>query len=140
MSGFVIDASVVVGLFVKESHSAECIKFFDKLSEVDTHFLAPDALYYEVAATLRKLELRGLFDSVDSALNQTFAFGLSITASKDLMQDAARISRENLISPYDSFYLALARRESVPLITADERLVGGTQGKGFDVRSIANVD
>ena len=139
MSSFVVDASVVVGLFVKEPHSTECIKFFDKLSDADTHFLAPDALYYEVAATLRKLELRGLFDSVDDALTQTFALGMSITASKDLMQDAARISRKNLVSPYDSFYLARARREGLPLITADERLVGGTQGKGFDVRSIADA-
>lgn len=139
MSSFVVDASVVVGLFVKEPRTEECIKFFDKLSEADTRFLAPDALYYEVAATLRKLELRGLFDGVDDALAQTFAFGMSITASKDLMQDAAKISRENLVSPYDSFYLALAQREGVPLITADERLVGGTQGKGFDVRSIADV-
>ena len=76
MSSFVVDASVVVGLFVKEPHSTECIKFFDKLSDANTRFLAPDAL---------------------------------------------------------------ARREGLPLITTDERLVGGTQGKGFDVRSIADV-
>ena len=134
---FIVDASVVVGLFVKVPHTNACISFFDKLN--DSLFVAPDAMYFEVASSLRKLERRGLFDEVDMTLAQVVGFKITVTSCKDLMQAAAKISRDHLVSPYDAFYLALSQRDGVPMVTADERLVNGTQGKGFDVRHVSDV-
>ena len=96
---FIVDASVVVGLFVKVPHTEDCIKFFDRLN--DALFTAPDAMYFEVASSLKKLEGRGLFDDVDAALNQVAGFQIAVTSCKDLMQVAAKISRDHLVSPYD---------------------------------------
>ncbi len=136
----VLDASVVVGIFTPQPRSDESIAFIARtMAQEGQKFLAPDCFYYEVAATLRKCEQTGAYTGFVEDLNKFYTMPVVITSCKDLMQDAARISRENLISPYDSFYLALAQRESLPLITADDRLVGGTRGKGFDVRSVADM-
>ena len=138
-NSFIVDASVVVGLFVNVSHTNACIEFFDRLMDPDALFIAPDAMYFEVASSLRKLERRGLFDDLDQALVQVAGFEILSTSSRDLMQAAVTISREHVMSPYDSFYLALSQREGLPLVTADDRLVNGVKGKGYDVRSVAQL-
>jgi predicted nucleic acid-binding protein len=137
MQQFIVDASVIVALFVKVPHSNVCIRFFELMNE--SLFVAPDALYFEVASSLRKLERRDLFDDVDNALSQVVDFPIVSVSCKDLMQAAAKISRDHLVSPYDAFYLALSQRDDTPLVTADERLANGTQGKGFDVRHVGRV-
>ena len=49
------------------------------------------------------------------------------------------VSHDHLVSPYNAFYLALSQRDGASLISRDERLVNGTQGKGFDVRHVSGV-
>lgn len=136
---FVVDASVVVALFVKERSSDAALRFFDALSRPDVVFHVPDAVYYEVAGALRGLEQRGLFDGAEAALRLLLDLNLTHTACRDLAREAIRLSRTHVVSPYDAFYLALAVQIGAPLITVDRRLLGAVAGKGFDVRHVAAV-
>lgn len=56
-----------------------------------------------------------------------------LTPLRDLVDEAARLSILLNHPIYDCFYLALARREDAPLITADKRLAAAAN-------SIANVE
>lgn len=138
-NSFIIDASILVALFVKVPHTNACIDFVGRLSDPATRFASPDAMYFEVASSLRKLERRGLFDDVDTALTHVAAFAIDAVSSKDLMRTAAHISRGFVVSLCDAFYLALSQHDGLPLITADARLVNGVKGKGFDVRFVGEM-
>ena len=137
---YVLDAGVVVALFVPQPTSDQSITFVSSsLAQADTTFFAPDCIYYEVTATLRKYDRLGVYRGLAEDLQKLHDLPIQATSCKDLMQVAAVISRDHLVSPYDAFYVALSQIAAVPLITADERLANGIRGKGFDVRHVGNL-
>lgn len=136
----VLDAGVVIALFVPQPSSDKSIAFVSEaLAQAGTDFFAPDCMYYEAAATLRKYDRLGAYHGMADDLQRLHNLPITVTSCKDLMQTAAHISRDHLVSPYDAFYLALSQITDAPLITADERLVNGTHGKGFDVRLVNSL-
>ncbi|MCS6846534.1 MAG: type II toxin-antitoxin system VapC family toxin [Anaerolineae bacterium] len=133
----VLDASVLVALCIPQPATDASITFLENfLAQDDAALLAPDCIFYETTATLRKYERQGIYRGLDEDLLSLYNLPITSISCRDLMRAAAAISREHVLSPYDAFYLALAQREDAPLITADERLVNGTKGKGFDVRNV----
>jgi len=136
----VLDAGVLVALFVPQPTTDECIAFVnDALTQADAELRALDCVFYEVAATLRKFERLGAYHEMDADVLKLYRMPIAAVSCHDLMQVAATISREHVMSPYDAFYVALSQREGLPLITADDRLVNGVNGKGFDVRHVASL-
>ncbi len=137
---FVLDAGVVVALFVPQPSSDKSIAFVSQvLAQASETFFAPDCIYYEVTATLCKYDRIGAYRDLAEDLQKLYDLPIVTTSCKDLMQAAAMISHDHLVSPYDAFYVALSQIVDAPLITTDERLANGTQGKGFDVRHVSNL-
>ena len=136
----VLDAGVLVNLFVPQPTSDACIAFINSCNaQPNFACFAPDCIFYEVAAVLRKYERLGHYPTLSEDLQRLYDLPIIAVSCKDLMQTAANISREHLISAYDAFYLALSRHQGSALVTTDLRLVNGTQGKGFDVQFVGNV-
>lgn len=138
----VVDASVAVDLFVPDPLSEKAIALFDVLAaDSDSAFFVPDLFYSEVLSALRKYE-QAVNDYAELEVDMALLvdFPLRVASCRELLITAAQISRMHMLSTYDSFYLALSQREGAPLITADERLVNGVRGKGFDVRYLVDVD
>jgi len=139
----VLDASVVVSLYVSQPWSDRALAFVEAAVRSGARLSAPDALYYETAGALRKYALargRGASDATLADLATLVDLPIETTSCRDLTLEAADISQRHVVSAYDAFYLALSARLGVPLVTADERLVGAVAGKGFDMRHIADVE
>jgi predicted nucleic acid-binding protein len=139
----VLDASVVVGLYVPQPWSDQAMAFVEAAIRSRARLAAPDALYYETAGALRKYALargRGAPDATLANLTTLVDLRIETTSCRDLTLEAADISQRHVVSVYDAFYLALSARLGVPLVTADERLVGAVAGKGFDVRHVADIE
>lgn len=133
----VLDASVIVALFVPQPATDAAIAFLERaFARYNRSLLAPDCIYYEVTGALRKWERIGGYRSTDEDLLKLYDLPITAISCRELMPAAATISRLYMLSPYDAFYLALAQRQNAPLITADERLINGAKGKGFDARSV----
>jgi len=136
----VVDASVLAALFVNDLYTQTARAMFEELSVDRTLvFYAPDVVYYETLGVLRKHEQRFNYATFSEDVRVLVDIPLVVTPTRDLLIEAADISSAYLISPYDAFYLALSQRIGIPLVTADLRLIGATTGKGFDVRSIADI-
>ncbi len=136
----VLDASVIVALFAPQPATDAAIALLDRaLAQDKWGLLAPDCVYYEVTGALRKWERIGVYRGMDEDLFKLYDLPITATSCRELMPAAAAISRQHMLSPYDAFYLALAQHRNAPLITADERLVNGVKGKGFDVRSVMEM-
>jgi predicted nucleic acid-binding protein len=111
----------------------------EALAQAGEAFFAPDCIYYEVAATLSKYDRIGAYHGLAEDLQKLFDLPIVATSCKDLMQAAAMISRDHLVSLCDAFYVALSQIVDAPLITTNEGLANGIEGKGFDVRHVSDL-
>jgi predicted nucleic acid-binding protein len=125
----VLDASVAVKLFLREAGTAEA----EALRAQET-FIAPDLIVVEVVNAMWRHIRVG--HAAPSFMTTVMA-GLPTLCAQfvptiDLAPRAAEISMVLDHPAYDCFYVALAEREGVDLITADRRLIAKTRGTAFD--------
>ncbi len=114
---WVVDASVAAKWFAPEPDSPAALAF------LDCELLAPDLLYPEIANILWKKRRRGeVADEVpDLASRLLGRLKLAITPGASLVTEALELASRLDHPAYDCFYLALARRHGIPLVTADQR-------------------
>ncbi|HMV53494.1 MAG TPA: type II toxin-antitoxin system VapC family toxin [Rhodocyclaceae bacterium] len=119
----VVDASVAAKWFAPEDDSPVTFGILDH------ELLAPDLLYAEVANILWKKWRRGeVADDVPEIGARLLAgLTLQVTPCASLMADAVALATRLGHPAYDCFYLALARRHSTPMVTADLRLIARCQ-------------
>jgi len=120
VSRFVIDASVAVKWVVSEPDSDDAEALLDSHS-----FVAPDLIVAECANILWKKVRRGQL-SVDDAIGaaQTLqSADIELRPMNSLIVAAIRMAVTLGHPAYDCFYLALAREQTCPFVTADVALV-----------------
>lgn len=142
MAGFAVDASVLIELFIGGSLAEEAATLLSQAADFGLQMYAPDAVYYEVAAGIRKHEIRSGFAEFEKSIAALADLDLRIVPSKEILFDAASIARRHRYSIYDSFYLAVAVLYGVPLVTLDRRLVNRntSRNKPFQVIHISEFD
>jgi predicted nucleic acid-binding protein len=133
MAGYVIDASVLVEVFVAGRESQACMTFLEHAARTGAELCAPDAIYYEIAGALRRAEIRIGYRTIGEDVASLSDLDLITTPARELLLTAVNISRQHEIGIYDSFYLALSNQLGFPVITVDERLARAAENKPFDV-------
>ena len=117
MPGVVIDASALVELLLGRPRAPAV-----RAALVDSETIAPQHLDVEILSALRSLARRGEIAESRArvALRRLATSRIERYPLPPLLDDAW-VLREH-VSAYDAVYLALARRLSCPLLTADRRL------------------
>lgn len=126
MKRLVIDASIMVKLFVVEEHSDTSERVVNQAIEL----LAPDLLWAEVASVLWKKVNRKQISATDAAAiyGDMLRFPILTSSNGELAASALALAMQTGRSVYDCLYLALAIRENIPFLTGDERLVHALAG------------
>jgi predicted nucleic acid-binding protein len=127
----VIDASVAVKWLVEQDGSEEA----RALGGPSAVLIAPDLILAEIASALWKYA-RALMLAEDAAkamLARAPSAFSRLVPLEELLASAFDLSLTVPHPIYDCFYLALARRERAPLVTADERLAAAA-------KSLADVE
>jgi len=116
----VVDASVAVKWFIPEPHSGDSLRFLER----DWSLLAPDLIFSEFGNILWKKLQKGEIKAIEARgiIADFMEVPIVIYPSTSLMGDAWSIAEKSLRSFYDSLYLALARIQGCPLVTADRKL------------------
>ena len=113
----VVDASVAIKWVVDEQDT-------DRARSLSgTRFHAPDLLLVECANVLWKKVIRGEL-SRDGAVNRTHLLAkapVTVHSSAQFIIPALELSLKLRYPAYDCVYLALARRNGIPLVTADAK-------------------
>jgi predicted nucleic acid-binding protein len=121
----VVDASVGIKLFLVEPYSEQAHWLFDSLAaEPPAILYVPDLFFIECANILWKYSRRfgrSLEDS-QADLADLGRLALRVVSTADLMEDALTLAAQTGLTAYDACYAALARRLTLPLVTADEPL------------------
>lgn len=129
----VVDANVVVKLFVTEELSDHAKKFFRT-----GHLLAyvPDLLYIECTNILwkyvRRLNLPLL--AARQHLDRLRRLRLQRVSLPPFLESAILLASQYELSAYDAAYAALAQGMAIPLVTADRTLA--RKLKGSDIEAL----
>lgn len=117
MTGYVIDASALVEV-VLHTELGEAVANTIR----DRRLIAPELIDVEVLATLRRSVLaKSVSDpEVSLAVHRLINAPITRHSHRTLVQEAWRY-RQN-VSAYDAFYVALAHKNRMPLVTVDARL------------------
>lgn len=119
MSRYVVDANVAIKWYLPEVHDTYARRLLSGPHEL----LAPDLIYSEVGSILWK-RFRAGDMTEEEVLAVMRSFGgltLAISPSWPLVLPALTIACQVDRSVYDSLYLALAIREGIQMVTADEK-------------------
>ena len=123
---FVIDASVVVKLFVAEPLSDQVEALFNKMTDDPAiRFFVPELLYAECANIFWKYVQRYQMPQGLARRNLENLMNLSLDRLPlvGLIPSALPLALRHAITVYDACYLSASRLTKSPLITADERLI-----------------
>ncbi|MFW6115953.1 MAG: type II toxin-antitoxin system VapC family toxin [Chloroflexota bacterium] len=121
----VVDASVGIKLFLVEPLSQRADALFDHLAETPpARFYVPDLFFVECTNVLWKYVRRFGYPAgtAQRDVADLIRLPLQTVSTAALVEGALALAVEYGSTAYDSVYVALARRLSLPLITADERL------------------
>ena len=139
---WVVDASIALKWVIPEALSDAATRLRDGEDE----FLAPDLLLVEVANALWKKTTSGEISAreADVALDLVAQSGIDLHPTGPLLPRAMEVARRLAHPVYDCVYLALAEREHIALVTADQRLVRRLSSRKFgvsvvDVRTISSM-
>lgn len=131
----IVDASVAVKWFAEEplSDKAELV-----LAGPDD-LIAPALVLAELGNALRKKAAQNILtrEQAIDALREAPSFFVRLYPLPDLALRATEIAFDLRHPVYDCFYLALAERERLPLVSADERLLRKRRElKGIELRAL----
>lgn len=122
----VVDASVAIKLFVVDPLSDKVDALFTHLAaNPECRFYVPDLFYIECTNILWKYVRLSSYSAAEAERNlaRLYALSLQRTSVAELMRDALKIGLAYGISAYDACYVALSQRLTVPMVTADKKLV-----------------
>lgn len=139
---YVLDASVVIKLFVDEELSQAARKLLEGMVSPDPdEFYVPDLLFPECGNVLWKyvrfysyepeLARENLADLTDLAFQ--------VVPTVELVKDAFEVANHHGITVYDACYIMLAQRLALPLVTADEKLVQRFAGTGLPIKFLGDL-
>ena len=141
-NAYVIDANVVVKLFVDEELSDEARELPGRLAlpEAD-QFFAPDLLLAECANVLWKyVQFYGYdLEMARANLADLADLAIQMVPATTLFQEAFEIGCRLNIAVYDACYVALAEGLECPLVTADEPLVRRLAEGGLPVLHLGDL-
>ena len=128
---WVVDASIAVKWVIPEVLS----DLADRIRDGEDDVLAPDLLLVEVANALwRKTAAREISPrEADSAFDLVRRSGIDLRPTGPLLPRAMDVARRLDHPVYDCVYLALAERERVAFVTADQRLLRRFSSRKLDV-------
>jgi predicted nucleic acid-binding protein len=137
----VVDASVGIKLFLIEPLSDQADVLFSHLNDdPPSRFYVPDLFFIECTNILWKYVWRFgyAFDAAQQDVTDLTRFPLHVVSTAALAEDALTLSVRHGSTAYDSAYVALAQRLSLPLVTADKALVRRFADAGLDVRFLGD--
>jgi predicted nucleic acid-binding protein len=136
----VVDASVGIKLLLVEPLSDRVDTLFAHLTDgPPSRFYVPDLFFIECANIMWKYVRRFGYPAAVAKQDiiDLTRLPLRVISTAALAEAALELSVQHGSTAYDSAYVALAQRLSLPLVTADEALARRFAGTDLDVRFLA---
>jgi predicted nucleic acid-binding protein len=121
---YVLDSNVALKCFLPEELSDVARRVLERSASGALTLIAPEILLAEVAHALRREVVRKRLPA-DEALTiwkDIRAMQIEMHSIAELADEAFTLALDNMGAAYDALYIALAEREDVQVLTADDRM------------------
>lgn len=134
----VLDSSVALKTVLPEVDSGRAVRLIADYKRGFHELLAPDFFPVEVGHALTRAERQKRIQPPDGwrFWNSIMADAPALLAYLPVMPVAFSLSSTMRLGLYDSLYIALARRESCRVVTADQRLLSAFPGDTIALQAI----
>jgi predicted nucleic acid-binding protein len=128
LNSLVVDASVGAKWYLpaaEEQHWHAADRIIREWADGSVELAAPDLFWSEMVNVFRTaVRRRGwALAAAAAAVNHALTLNIRTEPSHELLPDAFRIANTCGCTVYEALYVALAHREQITLVTADEKLV-----------------
>jgi predicted nucleic acid-binding protein len=129
-----LDASAIMAVILEEPGR----KVVENMV-TDAAIISPDVLPFEIGNGLTKLMKRGLLSEAD--MQNAFAYysAIPIELVEVDVPRSLTVAWEHSIYAYDAYYLELAERMSLPLVTLDQTMKTQAKKRGITVLEEENA-
>lgn len=121
---YVVDCSVAIRWFVAQSAWQRAVLALNRFSHGDIDLLAPDVIIPEFGHVMRKLVVGQKLNTETgrNSLDRFLALPVVMAPARDLARPALELAFKHSGTFYDALYVALAEREDIKVLTADDRM------------------
>lgn len=140
---YVIDANVALKLFFEQQGSERADALFTALEgDPQARFFVPDFFFAECANAFARYARQADYaeEEAKQDLDDLLLLGLHAVPSAELAAGALEIAFRYHVSGYDAFYIVLSQRLSIPLVTADEKMVRALNHTPLQVKLLSGFE
>ncbi|NKB66425.1 MAG: PIN domain-containing protein [Candidatus Latescibacteria bacterium] len=122
---FTIDTSALMRLYIPDGPIPEGLESAVQNSQrTNDRLIAPELILVECGQVLHKKRMQKILvdEELDVLLKGILDLPMRLYAHGDLLKSACELALEFNLTVYDGLFLALAKRHSAPLFTADDKL------------------
>ncbi len=137
----VVDASIGIQLVVEEALSEQVEELFHHLTDnPPARLYVPDLFYLECANILWKYHQRYNYTrtQVEQGIALLRGLDVIVVPVTQILESAVHHSLLHHITAYDACYVAMAGEHSLPLVTADFRLLNTLQHSPIIAQTITD--
>ena len=136
---YIVDASIVIQRFIRDTYTEQARRFFRNLTEDDKFYL-PEFCLLECANVLwKQVRFHSMPQSEAGALIVALLnLPFEISPVEDVLSRALQIGLAHQLAIYDSVYIALAEKYDYPLITLDARQETAAKTIGVTIKPITD--
>lgn len=122
----VVDANALLKAFLPEDYSEKARAAVGQIGDGGIVAIAPEIFIPEVGHTLRREVVRKKLprDDAEQIWSDVMALPIEFHSLRGLSDHAWHLALTHMARFYDALYVALAEREDVRVLTADDRLIG----------------
>jgi len=128
---FVVDASVVLAVILDEPEKSALVAETEGAT-----LLAPGCLSWEIGNAFSAILKRKRMDFESASQGLTIFEMIPIQEMEVSLVDALALCNRHAIYAYDAYYLELAKRSVLPLLTLDRRMVKVAQQENIQVKGM----
>lgn len=124
MTRYVLDCSVATKWFVPEPLSELALPLLEQLQSGSLDFVTPESFVAEFGHSMRRLVLGGQIspELAYRAIDRLVALPIESVDARTIARPAMQLALTHMATFYDALYVALAAREGLKVLTADDRM------------------
>jgi predicted nucleic acid-binding protein len=139
MAEYVIDTSIIMQRFIRETYTEQTRRLFERLTQPDKFHVPNFSLVECVNVLWKKVRFEGLPQAEAEILaSSLLRYPLTIVQSKTYLARALQIGLEHKLVIYDSVHIAIAEKHGYPLITADSGQEKAARAVGVTIKPITD--